>query len=495
MLAASQCGRLACVALCMISTTAPARTPGVRYRKNVKAMTIAEWTTLERAIRQLQTNDSGNTDTGSSGERHDSYAYFVKRHREESVHYGELIWPWHRAFLLQFEDALNKVKRSDDLPIALPYWDWAEQSDGQIGYPSAYENTGSVLYMSDRTPYARADYPNQTPFCIATGLSCDPTALYPAARFLQQVLSASDWLSFGGGKEGRDPEIPMNTRVHLVIHDQYVKGTMGPASTAAKDPLFWAHHANLDRLVSNWQIAHPGTDACGECETLVYVDPVAVQRFTVRSLLNNDALPRGRQPPVQVVYVQPPNGSGPIRTMPRPTIAAPQTVAKHVTLAGEVSQFGFTLPVLSDASLTLKMTNVKVPVQHSYVVDVFVFPASVTFEKNDEFGRRYFAGRFALMAEDHGRVGGRGAGRAIVAPSHEITVTTELADAVAAIAGPSDAKNFRMAILVRPSERLEYKAIADDVNVGEVELLHRQGSTTHRIDLQPTAASPVGRQR
>jgi hypothetical protein len=155
-----------------------------------------------------------------------------------------------------------------------------------------------------------------------------------------------------------------------------------------------------------------------------------------------------------------------------------------MTLAGELTQFGFTLPAPSGATLTLKMTHVKVPTEHSYVVDVFVFPAAVIFQKNDEFTRTYLAGRFALMAEDHARSGGRGAGGRAGVDERGIIVTTELGNAFAAIAGSTDAREYRLAILIRPSENIEFNKMADEVKVSGIELLQRKGDSTERILLK-----------
>jgi tyrosinase len=45
------------------------------------------------------------------------------------------------------------------------------------------------------------------------------------------------------------------------IHDEvhmWVGGTMGDISVAAYDPIFWAHHAMIDRCWYLWQLRHPG---------------------------------------------------------------------------------------------------------------------------------------------------------------------------------------------------------------------------------------------
>ena len=39
---------------------------------------------------------------------------------------------------------------------------------------------------------------------------------------------------------------------HNYIHNGFVRGDMGKLGSAALDPIFWLHHANIDRLWSVW---------------------------------------------------------------------------------------------------------------------------------------------------------------------------------------------------------------------------------------------------
>ena len=38
----------------------------------------------------------------------------------------------------------------------------------------------------------------------------------------------------------------------------WVAGTMGGITTAPCDPVFWMHHAEIDRIWFEWQAANPG---------------------------------------------------------------------------------------------------------------------------------------------------------------------------------------------------------------------------------------------
>jgi tyrosinase len=46
-----------------------------------------------------------------------------------------------------------------------------------------------------------------------------------------------------------------------------VGGDMATGSSPS-DPLFWLHHANLDRLWAKWQSQHPGVNPPNMTETL-----------------------------------------------------------------------------------------------------------------------------------------------------------------------------------------------------------------------------------
>jgi len=55
-----------------------------------------------------------------------------------------------------------------------------------------------------------------------------------------------------------DPTQPeFQTGMHDQVH-VWVGGTMGRIPTAPADPMFWMHHANIDRIWSLWQKQNPG---------------------------------------------------------------------------------------------------------------------------------------------------------------------------------------------------------------------------------------------
>jgi tyrosinase len=60
-------------------------------------------------------------------------------------------------------------------------------------------------------------------------------------------MGSTDFATFTSSLEG----------VHNGVH-VWVGGTMSVIPTAPSDPVFWMHHANIDRLWAQWQTAHPG---------------------------------------------------------------------------------------------------------------------------------------------------------------------------------------------------------------------------------------------
>jgi hypothetical protein len=101
-------------------------------------------------------------------------------------------------------------------------------------YPKAYEETGSPLFWINRITVAFASPP------------------VPANSEVD-LLSIPDWKTFGGVPDSESPgKGTMETTVHDTVHG-FVGKDMSSTSTSARDPIFWAHHANLDRIWLEWQ--------------------------------------------------------------------------------------------------------------------------------------------------------------------------------------------------------------------------------------------------
>ncbi len=79
-----------------------------------------------------------------------------------------------------------------------------------------------------------------------TSRAPETPASLPSVAQVQALLQLSDFLDFQSQLEN----------VHNQIH-VWVGGTMGQIPWAAYDPIFFAHHAMIDRLWRLWQLRHP----------------------------------------------------------------------------------------------------------------------------------------------------------------------------------------------------------------------------------------------
>ena len=139
------------------------------------------------------------------------------------MHHTLRFLPWHRVFLLKLEEALQAVHPD----VALPYWDWTQSSEQGIP-PWLAGVLPTVVTPTSTVNVTRAA---GTASDLALIASNTPTA-----------LAQTTFTSFTTTLEG----------IHDSVH-VWVGGTMGFISTAPADPLFWMHHANIDRLWWQWQ--------------------------------------------------------------------------------------------------------------------------------------------------------------------------------------------------------------------------------------------------
>jgi tyrosinase len=189
----------------------------MRQRKNILNLAGGEADAFRKAVQALQDLSDPNR----------NYTHFANIHMVSCIHGCELFLPWHRAYILDYEDALRQVSGSQ---VTLPYWDW-------IGTPAIPD-----LFTTPALLHPRA--PN------------DPNFPLPTADEIQNALHITEFFRFGGTH--RRPGIPPTPgqidNLHGMVH-LWVGGDMADVTTfkSAFDPIFWSHHSNVDRLWAQWQ--------------------------------------------------------------------------------------------------------------------------------------------------------------------------------------------------------------------------------------------------
>jgi hypothetical protein len=154
---------------------------------------------------------------------------------------------WHRMYLYYYERVLRWAAGDDTL--RLPYWDYTDPS--QVTLPGAFQDTTSSLYDAKRDPD------------MNTGAS----TLNPVDTNVNAVLKLSDYLTYEGRVEGG-----IHGYVHCTVGPNCPVAHMGDVPVAGNDPVFYSHHANIDRLWACWQKLYPTPAGSWQDEQFSFVD-------------------------------------------------------------------------------------------------------------------------------------------------------------------------------------------------------------------------------
>ncbi|NEP14251.1 MAG: tyrosinase family protein [Symploca sp. SIO2C1] len=219
------------------TATGRLRASTISYRKNIRNLTDDELAALREAFTRLY-------EMRASDDR--SYQYIAGVHGFPTpvycAHGDPLFTVWHRPYMLMLEKSLQ-----EQVPgVTIPYWDWTSEITQQEGMPRAY--TDETDPSGNPNPLLKANI--EFPGSQFTETFRDPGPLSTFRRLVGPVRRAqrvnSTYTSYSTALENP----------HNAIHG-WVGGVMGIVSYAAYDPIFWAHHCNIDRLFAEWQAAHP----------------------------------------------------------------------------------------------------------------------------------------------------------------------------------------------------------------------------------------------
>ena len=188
-------------------------------------------------------------------------------------HRNAMFLPWHRQYLVEFEQSLRAVKAG----VTLPYWDWTERA-----------KTASELFQDDfmgpinpsgqldivRSGYFTQDAANPTPPWWPAGLAgwriraeLQPFGLpsnlreslvrgggstnsLPRSSTINALLDQTSYNSFRIALEEGVIDGFLHP-THNALHG-WVGGHMSQRSSP-NDPVFFMHHCYVDKLWADWQ--------------------------------------------------------------------------------------------------------------------------------------------------------------------------------------------------------------------------------------------------
>jgi tyrosinase len=248
----------------------------VRNRKNIDCLTSNELHDLREALARMYQLPSSNPS---------SFARQASFHGGPPTTYCKHGAPgfftWHRAELKSFEDALRAV----GCCIMLPYWDWS--SAATTGIPAACRNATYVNRSGATVANPLYAGPRPAGGVTSRSGSINTTAFGDLSAQVQGAMSNASFSSFQSTING----------VHGSVHVR-VGGDMGGVPSAAYDPIFYLHHANIDRIWARWQQLHPGPLAASEAdlELQPFTRPYTLQWQRGSDVISTEALGYRYQP-------------------------------------------------------------------------------------------------------------------------------------------------------------------------------------------------------
>jgi N-acetylneuraminic acid mutarotase len=140
--------------------------------------------------------------------------------------------PWHRLMLHQFEGVIREVLHDES--FTLPYWNPITGNPDDLVVPAVFRDPGSPLFNGTRWFWVNGGEPIDKLYKNWINLS---------------ALNETFYIDSANGSLGFEPHLDQNP--HFFTH-LALGGDMAEFSTVGGDPLFYLHHANMDRLWESW---------------------------------------------------------------------------------------------------------------------------------------------------------------------------------------------------------------------------------------------------
>jgi tyrosinase len=200
-----------------------------------------------------------------------------KTYWSKCQHQSWFFLPWHRGYLWSFETIVRAaiVKLGGPHDWTLPYWNY---------------NNAAIAHANQLPPaFAAATMPDgsHNPLFVKQRYGANRTPIVVPKQMIRPVAQNDD--RFTGGEGGAHPgfggpqtifhhggeddapngglESEPHNNVHSAVggnlpnadtNDPKNLGLMSDPDQAALDPIFWLHHANIDRLWEVWRNNNPG---------------------------------------------------------------------------------------------------------------------------------------------------------------------------------------------------------------------------------------------
>ncbi|MBR0715819.1 tyrosinase family protein [Bradyrhizobium liaoningense] len=244
----------------------PCPTCAVGTRKSVNSLTAAELMSLRKGVAAMMARNSAPRD---SADYRRSWIYWANMHAHfgadcagpisgagmagvqtftatnaaetatwcKCQHGTQPFLTWHRMYLWYFERVLQQA--AGDPSLRLPYWDYATNP----GLPAAYRD---ATYVNENG----ATVPN--PLRVdarQASLNAGTSSLGAGTTSSASAMTSTSYVPFNNSIQATP-----HGAVHCAVgvSPGCPNGLMGSVPVSALDPIFYAHHTNIDRLYECW---------------------------------------------------------------------------------------------------------------------------------------------------------------------------------------------------------------------------------------------------
>jgi hypothetical protein len=155
---------------------------------------------------------------------------------------------WHRMYIWHFEKIVRKTSGKND--FALPYWGYTNYNSADKIMPSQWRSIESSLYEEARIS------------SLNDGKQIEGSARRAIDGGYPKLMEITDYQTFNStfdrGIHGTIHNyVGMGNHIHTTYYNRIMQkssitGLMAQVPTAAFDPIFWAHHSNIDRVFQQW---------------------------------------------------------------------------------------------------------------------------------------------------------------------------------------------------------------------------------------------------
>jgi tyrosinase len=159
---------------------------------------------------------------------------------------------WHRRYLVEFERELQRVdailRPSATQKLGVPYWHWQDPFPAWLAgfLPANDPDSGDTPPpRKNAAPPDKADAADID--IIVNQFSIQDTGLSGENDYTKFTYGIEGW-----GRRPNGSGLPAHNHGH-----SWIGGIMNNTSTSPTDPMFWLHHAEIDRLWEIWRQTNP----------------------------------------------------------------------------------------------------------------------------------------------------------------------------------------------------------------------------------------------